>query len=91
MFNYFLVHPIFWFLVTFADKVMKIQNYYAIFVYILQGNMDKREKNGKKILQLLSEQNTKNQKTKIWDEQNICYTTAHFKKSWGQLSAQLTS
>jgi hypothetical protein len=33
------VHPIFgfWFLVTFGDEAMKIQKYYVIFVYILQG------------------------------------------------------
>ena len=48
------VHPIFpfWFLVTFGNKVMKIQKYYVIFVYILQGKMGKTEKNGKKITQL---------------------------------------
>ena len=43
------VHPIFgfWFLVTFGDKVTKIQKYYVIFVYILQGKMGKTEKNRK--------------------------------------------
>ena len=48
------VHPIFrfWFLVTFGDKVTKIQKYYVIFVYILQGKMGKTEKNRKKITQL---------------------------------------
>ena len=52
--NICFVHPIFrfWFLVTFGDKVMKIQKYYIIFVYILQGKMGKTEKNGKKITQL---------------------------------------
>ena len=34
----------FWFLVTFGDKVMKIQKYYVIFVYILQGKMGKMKK-----------------------------------------------
>ena len=40
------VHPIFrfWFLVTFGDEVTKIQKYYVIFVYILQGKMGKTEK-----------------------------------------------
>ena len=52
--NYCFVHPIFgfWFWVTFGDKVMKIQKYYVIFVYILQGKMGKTEKTGKKITQL---------------------------------------
>ena len=42
-----VVHPIIclWFLVTFVNKVTKIQNYYAIFVEILQGKMGKMEKN----------------------------------------------
>ena len=42
------IHPIFrfWFLVTFGNKAMKIQKYYVIFAYILQG------KNEKKIMQL---------------------------------------
>ena len=38
----FMIHPIFgfWFLVTFfGDEVTKIQKYYIIFVYILQGKM----------------------------------------------------
>ena len=46
------VDPIFrfWFLVTFGIKVTKIQKYYIIFVYILQGKMGNTEKkNGKKI------------------------------------------
>ena len=33
------------FLVTFGDKVTKIQKYNVIFVYILQGKMGKTEKN----------------------------------------------
>ena len=43
------VHPIFGFLVlvTFGDEVTKIQKYYVIFVYILQGKMGKTEKNRK--------------------------------------------
>ena len=32
------------FLVTFGNEVTKIQKYYAIFVYILQGKMGKMEK-----------------------------------------------
>ena len=42
-------HPIFcfWFLVTFGDEVTKIQKYYVIFVYILQGKMGKKEKKTK--------------------------------------------
>ena len=39
----------FWFLVTLATK---LQKYYVIFVYIVQGKMGKTEKNGKKITQL---------------------------------------
>ena len=35
------------FLVTFGDEVTKIQKYYAIFVYILQGKLGKTEKNRK--------------------------------------------
>ena len=31
----------FWFLVTFDNEVMKIRKYYVIFVYILQGKMEK--------------------------------------------------
>ena len=52
--NNCFVHFIFrfWFLVTFGDRVTKIQKYYVIFVYILQGKMGKMEKNGKKIMQL---------------------------------------
>ena len=42
----------FLFLVTFCDKVTKIWKYYIIFVWILQGKMDKTEKKGKKIAQL---------------------------------------
>ena len=46
----------FWFLDSFDDEVIKIQKYYIIFVYILQG---KKEKTKKKITQL-NDQNTKN-------------------------------
>ena len=44
--HYCFVHSIFrlWFLVTFGNKVMKIQQYYKIFVYILQGKMGKTER-----------------------------------------------
>ena len=46
---YCFIHPIFrlWFLITFWDKVTKIQKYYVIFVYILQGKMGKTEKTEK--------------------------------------------
>ena len=52
--NKCFVHPIFrfWFLITFGDEVRKIQKYYFIFVYILQGKMAKRKKPGEKITQL---------------------------------------
>ena len=32
------------FFITFGNKVTKIQQYYVIIVYILQGNMGKTEK-----------------------------------------------
>ena len=41
----------FWFLVTFVDEVMKIQKYYIIFIYILQGEMSQTENKEKKITQ----------------------------------------
>ena len=37
-------HFLFLFLVTFGDKITKIQKCYVIFVCILQGKMDKMEK-----------------------------------------------
>ena len=39
------IHPIFrfWFLVTIGDEGTKIQKYYIIFVYILQGKMGKTQ------------------------------------------------
>ena len=40
----FIPFFLFPFLVTFGDKVMKIQKYSVIFVYILQGKMGKMEK-----------------------------------------------
>ena len=55
------------FLVTFGDKVTKMQKYYIIFVYILQGKMGKTEKTQKEDH---ATKVTKNQKKKIWDEQN---------------------
>ena len=55
------------FLVTFGNEVTKIQKYYVIFVYILQGKMEKTERKSRK----QSDENTKNQKMKIRDEQNI--------------------
>ena len=58
------VHPIFrfWFLVTYGNKVTKIQNYYVIFVYILQGKMGKTEKNPERKSRNKSDQNTKKPK-----------------------------
>ena len=46
---YCFVHPIFpfWFLVAFGDEGTKIQKYYEIFVYILQGKLGKTGKNWK--------------------------------------------
>ena len=43
--NNCFVHPIFrfWFLVTVGDEVTKIQKYYGIYVYILQGKTGKGE------------------------------------------------
>jgi hypothetical protein len=51
LWNICSVHPIFrfWFLVTFGNEVMKIQKYYIIFVYLLQGKIGKTEKNWKDI------------------------------------------
>ena len=50
---------------------MKIGKYYVIFVNILQGNMGKMEKKPNENHTTNCDQNTKNQKTKIWDERNI--------------------
>ena len=59
------------FLVTFGNKITKIQKNYIIFVYILQGKMGKIEQNVNKITQLnQSKYRNDNQKTKIWDERN---------------------
>ena len=44
----FIPFFVFVFLVTFSDEVTKIQKYYVIFVYILQGKMGKMEKKRKK-------------------------------------------
>ena len=54
-------HFRFWFLVTFGDEVMKIQKYYVIFVYILQGKVCKMEKRDY------------TKKTKIGDVRNITF------------------
>ena len=43
----FIPFFVFVFLVTFSDEVTKIQKYYVIFVYILQGKMGKTEKTRK--------------------------------------------
>ena len=59
----------FFVLVIFGDEVMKIQKYYRIFVYILHGKMDKKEKKtGKNIVQLKC---PKYQKTK---DENMGWT-----------------
>ena len=58
------IHPIFcfWFLVTFGNKVTKILCNLCLH-FARQDGQD-----GKK-----PDQNTKNQKTKIWDERNIAF------------------
>ena len=60
----------FWFLVTFGDKVTKIQKYYIIFVYILQVKMGKMEKNRKENHATKVTKIPIKQKTEIWDERN---------------------
>ena len=42
--NVLFIPFVFGFLVTFGNKAEKIQKYYIIFVYILQGKMGKMEK-----------------------------------------------
>ena len=69
------VHPIFrfWFLVTFGDEITKIQKHYIIFVYILQGKMDKTEKNGKKTTQLKWPKYQKPKDENMgWTKQYLC-------------------
>ena len=51
-----------------TTKLQKVQKYYVIFVDILQAKVGKTEKENRPTE--LSDQNTKNQKTKIWDERN---------------------
>ena len=58
-------------LVTYDDQVMKIQKYYVIFVYILQGKTSKTGKKTERKSYNLSDQKQKTQMTKIWDERNI--------------------
>ena len=55
-------------MVTFGKEFMKIQKYYEIFVSILHSKMGKTEKTQENHA---TNQNTKNQKMKIRDEQNI--------------------
>ena len=47
MVNFCFVHPIFcfWLLVTLGNKVMKLRKYYAIFVYTMQGKMERKSRN----------------------------------------------
>ena len=45
--------------------------YYVTFVYTLQGNLGKTEKNRKENHATRVTKIPKNQKTEIWDEQNI--------------------
>ena len=57
---------------------MKLQKYYIIFVYILEGKMGKMEKNLKKIRQLKWAKYQK-PKDETWNEKNInlhlkCFT-----------------
>ena len=77
----------FWFLVTFGNEVTKIQKYYVIFVYILQGQMGKTEKKGKKITQLKwpkyqkpKDENmgwTKQKKRKWWEKKSMIWSAFH--------------
>ena len=55
----------FWFLVTFGSEVTKIQKILRnLFLHFARQD----GQDGKK-----PDQNTKNQKTKIWDERNIAF------------------
>ena len=67
------VHPKFgfWFLVTFVDKVTKILHNLCLHF----ARQDRQDGNKRKE-QLKSDQNTKNQKTKIWDERNISHKSS---------------
>ena len=49
-----ILHPLFgfWFLVTFGDKVTKIQKYHVIFVYILQDRKKGKENHANKVTQI---------------------------------------
>ena len=77
----------FFVLVTFGDKVTKIWKYYVIFVYILQGKIGKMEKKGLKSCN----QNTKNQKTKIWDERNINFIFIWCFAIWKRNSCRISN
>ena len=63
------VHTIFsfWFLVTFGNKVTKILRNLCLH-FARQDGQDREKLERKSRNQ--TDQNTKNQKTKIWDEQN---------------------
>ena len=64
-------------LVTFGDKVTKIQKNYVVFVHILQGKMGKMEKwkehHATKVTKI-----PKTKRQKIWDERNISLSI-HYK------------
>ena len=55
----------------------KLRKYHLVFVYILQGKMDKTEKTERKSHNY-SDQNTKNQKTKVSDEWNKSHKSHTF-------------
>ena len=57
----------FWFLVTFGDEDMKILH--NLCLHFARQDRKKTKRNSRKQI----DQNTKNQKTKIWDEQNITF------------------
>ena len=61
---------------SLGDEVTKILKYWAIFVYILQGKMGKSKRKSRN----WSDQNTKNQKTEIWDEGNNCFMKISWKR-----------
>ena len=48
LYAFFFRSSHFWLVVTFGDEVTKIQKYYIIFVYILEGKMGKKEKKERK-------------------------------------------
>ena len=72
----FIPFLVFGFWSLLATKVQKYK-YHVIFVYILQGRMGKTENKRKENHATEVIKKTKNEKTKIWDEQNICVDKSH--------------